>query len=647
MSIIDKFDRWRATKARERAILQRMRRDGSWSAGLNGVSGNGFAGAAINRLTASMAGWSGAVNADLDGSLVIMRARARSLAANNEFARRFLSMLSINVIGANGPTLQVRARFASRNPDQPGALDKAANDAVEIHWQKFCKTADITGRMNLAHLLRVCIKGVARDGEALLRKVRDRKLPYGFALQALEADRLVEAMNQKLSNGNVIRQGIEMDTAGRPVAYWLRSAHPGEHYQTAAMQYERVPAEQIVHIYLPERAEQVRGYTWFHAVIMRIAMLGGYQESAVVAARVGASKMAALVRKEDAPDALETLADGKEANGGNLLMDVEPGGLFELPPGYDLASWNPEYPHANFDSFIKTCLRGIAAGLDVATHNLSGDMTDVNYSSARIAELCERDMWRVMQAWWIHAVMQPIYNEWLSMSLLRGDITFEATGKALPAERLQKFADASRFQGRGWSWVDPLKETRAASEEIAAGLNSRTRLAAEQGEDFDDILEELTQEQKQLAAANLLPPKNPSSVVDPANDLPEDAAPAGKLLRLFGEFLMREQPAPVFNFTTGPTEIRAGETHVNLPEGMVQVDAQINMPEQAEQFKNGDTIIHVAPSPAPNVTVVNEVQPAPVGEIKVISLPTRKTSTDIQRDSAGNITHSTQYELDA
>ena len=45
-------------------------------------AGGGFSGAAINRLTASMAAWSGALNADLDGSLVILRARARSLAAN-------------------------------------------------------------------------------------------------------------------------------------------------------------------------------------------------------------------------------------------------------------------------------------------------------------------------------------------------------------------------------------------------------------------------------------------------------------------------------------------------------------------------------------------------------------------------------------
>ena len=40
----------------------------------------GFAGAAISRLTSSMANWSGSVNMDLDASLVILRARARALA---------------------------------------------------------------------------------------------------------------------------------------------------------------------------------------------------------------------------------------------------------------------------------------------------------------------------------------------------------------------------------------------------------------------------------------------------------------------------------------------------------------------------------------------------------------------------------------
>lgn len=90
-----------------------------------------FAGAAVNRLTASLAGWSGSVNADLDGSLVILRARARQLAANTAHGRRFLSLVANNVVGGeNQPKLQVRAYKDQRNPNAATVLDKAANDAI-------------------------------------------------------------------------------------------------------------------------------------------------------------------------------------------------------------------------------------------------------------------------------------------------------------------------------------------------------------------------------------------------------------------------------------------------------------------------------------------------------------------------------------
>ncbi len=80
---------------------------------------HGFAGGAINRLTASLATFSGSVNADLDGALPVLRARARHLAANNEHGKRFLSLVATNVVGRQNPRLQVRAMKDQRNPLLP------------------------------------------------------------------------------------------------------------------------------------------------------------------------------------------------------------------------------------------------------------------------------------------------------------------------------------------------------------------------------------------------------------------------------------------------------------------------------------------------------------------------------------------------
>lgn len=604
-------------------------------------SGGGFAGAAVGRLTASLSSWSGSVNADLDASLVVMRARARALAANNEHGRRFLSLVAANVVGRANPKLQVRVmRPAQRG--KPQELAKSTNDAVEIHWERWGRTADISGRhKSLYSLLRTAVKGAARDGEALIRKVRSRSLPYGLGLQLLEADRLDETMNARLQNGNVIRQGVELDGSLRAIAYYVKTSHPGETgFIPGRPGIERIPAEEMIHLFLPERAEQVRGYTWMHAIIIRGSVIHRFEEAAVVAAEIGASKVAALQRAEDATDAIGQMADGQVGNA--MHLNVEAGELFELPPGYTLNSWNPEYPHANFDSFLKACLRGLAAGLDVAAHNLTGDMTDVNYSSARIAELAERETWMVLQDWLIDTLVMPVYEEWLAIALLQGQITFPS-GDALFADKLDTIRNASRFQGRRWAWVDPSKEADAQEKLLANKLTSRTRIAAEQGLEIDDILDELAQEATMIEAAGLAPPP---PAAPPVDNSVKDAALA--LLARSAE-PQQPAPAPVFHFKAGdvrvePAAITVEPAKVTVEPTPIEIRNEIITPEQ----------------PAPNVEVrVEAVMPeqaAPIVEVNVempeetrttiVGMPVRETTTEIVRNGAGDIVSSKQVEQD-
>ena len=618
----------------------------------SGSGAHGFAGGAINRLTSSLANWSGSVNADLDGALPVLRARARHLAANNEHGRRFLSLVAANVVGRQNPKLQVRAMRDARDPTKPTTLDKAANDTVEQHWEAWGRTCDLSGRhRTLYSLLRTAVKGVARDGEAIIRVVRNRGLPYGMALQLLEADRLDDAFNANLDNGNTIRQGVEVDSALRAVAYYLKTSHPGETYAVGRPGVERVPAGEIYHLFTADRAEQVRGITWFHAIIMRGSVIHAFEEAAVVAAQIGASKVAALERSEDSADMGPGAGMADGMSGGLPQIKVEAGEMFELPPGYKLNSWNPEYPHANFESFLKACLRGLAAGMDVAAHNLTGDMTEVNYSSARIAELAEREMWMILQDWLISSFMTPLYEDWLALNLLAGNITFPLSGKAIPADRYEKFRSASRFQGRRWSWVDPLKEAEGNLKMLEAGLTSRTRLAAEQGEEFDDILDELAAEHVAMMAAGL--DEEPEAKA-PAEDAPEvlaaKAIAAGNVraAELRRDAAVASQPQ---------IHVHQGAVNVTTPEVRNEITVQAaeapvnHITNEIHEREAAPPVIHIAQPTvnvaAPNVEVqVEAIMPA-VSEVAITSLPIRKTTTEILRDQAGDIATSVQVETDA
>jgi lambda family phage portal protein len=231
-------------------------------------------------------------------------------------------------------------------------------------------------------------------------------------------------------------------------------------------------------------------------------MLNLFEEAAVEAAVVGATNMgffkppapgdAAYSVPDDGMGAESELAD-EVAEDGTLMQDAVGASFRVMPEGWDMVKFDPDYPHAAFDPFVQSRKRDIAAGLDVAHHNLSGDMSGVNYSSARIAELGERDGWRAVQKFLINAFAQRVAERWLEISLLANALTMP-NGSALPAVKVDKFKEGLSFTARGWDWVDPLKEVNAAKVAIQEGLATRTQLVASKGGDFEENVIELARE---------------------------------------------------------------------------------------------------------------------------------------------------------
>lgn len=443
-----------------------------------------FHAAQVSHLTASWSTSSRSMDMDLRNDLPALRARSRVLAKDNDYLRNFLSMVCANVVGHNGFKLQMRVK------DTGGKDDTAANKAIEAAYAKWSKRkyCDLAGKLSFPTMQRLIARTAARDGECLVRKVRDKKVnEFGFALQVVAIDRLDVAMNQDWTNGNIIRMGVEIDKFGRPAAYHLRTDHPGDgvYRSQQGQRYERVPASDIIHIFVQEDPEQTRGYPWAISAMTRLNHLGAFDEAAVIAARIGASKMGWFKKLDPSP---MSGVPGPTDDMGSFTQEASPGEFGILPENYDFVGFNPDYPHANYGPFTKATLRGIAAGLGVNYNNLANDLESVNYSSLRSGTLSERDQWMTLQNWFSDVIMESVFEDWLRMSLLMGAITFP-NGSVLPAAKFEKF-NAPEFQGRRWPWVDPLKDVQASVLAINNLLTTRTKVLAEQGGDFTDTASE-------------------------------------------------------------------------------------------------------------------------------------------------------------
>jgi lambda family phage portal protein len=466
-----------------------------------------FAAGGTDRLSAGWVTHNSGINADLEGALLSLRARSRDWTVNTDMGARFLELVQDNVVGAEPPRLQVRAKLR----DGADTLDEVANQAVEDAWRAWCQrgNCEVTGDLSFAGVCRAVVAATARDGEYLVRRIRSPGLHSGYALQLLDVDRIDGSRNiaPVQRGGNAVRMGVEIDAVGRKVALHLYSAHPGDSGSGLAPKpmSDRVLAANVLHGFVLKRAEQVRGYPWSASVLKRANTLDTYEQYAVTAAKIGAAKMGFYKVDKDAVSADLTWEQYKSATG-ELVQDVEAGMLEALPPGVSFESFNPDYPHQNFGAFVTTCMRGIAAGLNVAHHNLTGDMTGVNYSSARIAELAERRYWRGLQRWFIDAFVRPVFLDWLQTALLTGAVRLPS-GAALPADRYDKFAAAASFQPPGWAWVDPRADIEAGATAMTYDMRSLRQINDEQGVDLEDVLADKARLRDRYVALNLpVPP---------------------------------------------------------------------------------------------------------------------------------------------
>ncbi len=454
-----------------------------------------FDAADLNNLTNSFNSHPTSIDRDLFGRIHILRARSRDLWANNEYAKRFSHQLRANVVGAHGINLQVRAMLRS------GDLDEAANKAIELSYKRWSKkgNCDVTRKLSRREMENVVVDTVARDGEILVRKIPGYNNTHGYALQLIEADFLDHKLNEERADGTCIRMGVELDEWGAPINYYMHPKHPGEFQRSSHSKYNVVPADEIIHLFIPLRPHQTRGVPWMHAAMINLWDTGGYREAAIIAARVGAAKMGIFTT----PTGNEYQGDDEAADG-SIITDAEPGHFEQLPEGTTLEKWDPDYPHEQFADFNKAMLRGIAGAIGVAYHTFANDLEGVNFSSSRSGTLEERDMWMLLQQFMIEGLHDDYFPQWLVTSMNMGTVKLPS-GSSLSSRNNAKFAEAATWQGRRWSWVDPKKDMETNQGSVDYRFRSISSVIRESGADPDDVFAEIADERKKMEELGITP----------------------------------------------------------------------------------------------------------------------------------------------
>ena len=178
-------------------------------------------------------------------------ARSRELVVTNGYAANACEAFAANLVG---------------DGIKPSSLigDADLRDRVQRLWLAWTDEADADGLTDFYGLQAMVAREMFVAGECFVR-LRPRRAEDGLLvplqLQLLQSEMLPFEKTETAANGNRIRCGIEFDAIGRRVAYHFRRRHPGDSTDQGAVIPEtvRVPAADVLHIYRPIDAGQIRG----------------------------------------------------------------------------------------------------------------------------------------------------------------------------------------------------------------------------------------------------------------------------------------------------------------------------------------------------------------------------------------------------
>lgn len=437
-------------------------------------------------------------NAEIAVAQTRVRDRARDLVRNNPYAARAVEVVTNNVVG-RGIKTQIKADSRSGSSQRETRLTRI--------WRAWADTTacDFERIHNLAGLQRLAMRAVAESGECFIRVRREnRRLVIGpdgqevevppISLQVLEADFVsLTRRTGVLPNGNQVIQGIEFDEEGKKVAYHMFLSHPGSNDVVFASRFTtvRVPAEEVLHLYRMDRPGQSRGMPWLSPVALRLRDFDLYEDAQLKRQQV-AAMFTAFIHDLEGIDEFEETKEEVE-----IGEKMEPGLLEILPPGKDVKLSNP--PGAdNYKEYTSVVLHAIASGIGITFEQLTGDLSEVNFSSARMGFLESQrnfDTWRANIM--INQFLNPMFN-WFKGGLeLIGERTSQVTAVHTAPRR---------------EMIDPSKEVDALKKAVRSGFKTQSDAVRELGQDPDLHFEEMASDLARLDSLGIILDTDPRKV---------------------------------------------------------------------------------------------------------------------------------------
>jgi len=403
-------------------------------------------------------------NGALNSSLQTLRNRSRQAYRNNPWLERGLEKNVTNEVG-----IGITPIFISDNTE--------FNAACEKWWPEWVASSDAEGALNFYGQLVQAVRARRVSGECFIRR-RLRPASWGlaipFQLQIIEADHVPLDLNERRVNGNRIIAGKEFNKRGKLVAYWMFPEHPQDNPQSINRAI-RIPANEVIHHYLPLRPGQVRGEPDIVQALLRAKHYDSYEDAELVRKETRAPFTGFLQKEYTAEDdwKFDPLTGEPVGDGDVPEINAEPGTIITGTLGESLTLFDGDNTGQGYSDYQRQQLLAIAAGAKSLDVLVSGDWSKINdrIYRAQVGEY-RREIQMAQEHLCIHQICERV-GRWFT--------DFGVLNNKLSAPNYS--ANIEDYNTRDWSphrWphIHPTQDIAAIRSELELDLTSLEAEAA-------------------------------------------------------------------------------------------------------------------------------------------------------------------------
>lgn len=363
------------------------------------------------------------------------------------------------------------------------------NKKVQAAWDIWAKSPNADGYGDLLAFQTLASKLLFEDGEAFIKFAYNGEVtkqnPLPLRLQIVDGSMLADSGSFTLSENLYSIGGITFDYYMKPISYSFYKSNIFGLYSTPI----DIPASEVIHLFKKEYSGQVRGIPYLAPVMAIIDHLNELF-LATLERQKSSQALSYIVRRQGA-EPFPFLGDNAHQETQDLsalqerrfkqIQKIKAGSVAYLNLGEDIQVVSPQDIGDSLSKVFDGQLQQISASLDLTFEQLSNNLSEVNYSSARVGMLtANRLISQQQQILLISVLLTKLTNKFLTLYSLE----FGDRYKNTPVT----------FQVPKTDHVDREKEVRATILELQAGLTTLEIELAKRNLNYEDILTQLQKE---------------------------------------------------------------------------------------------------------------------------------------------------------